>query len=280
MVMQLFCFSVDNIDYDVDMNFLKSPEEEAAEKCTREEAECCARMAEFEKDSQEEAGRRANNTNMASRDKDMSKSVKPINTKVPVVDRSSKPNAAAPVSMNNAGGSSRHGQPHTVSVTNNLTEKALRPKNPNKNTNVTKQGAVDIPPVSVASVPAINRNLKPEVTPQASEEWRSGLDRGSGGPGVGLERSGTESGVGPDPDMVGDKLRKERERELLEQRARQAHMKQVAENTDRLLSLQQQHARETAELMRKKKRIQQELKDLEEQRAKWHQNTSAQDLAT
>ena len=264
--------SVDDIDYDLDLSFLKNPEEEA-----RKKAEALARD-------------QMSNINSLSAQLDKVGN-KPA---IPMVNRSTKPKPNHSLNnLDNANAITQVSQPQETrkteplpsKITNNLEDlrkmigDEKKSNIPEKNTNIVKQGTVE---VSAPKLPSVNRSLKPKpdnnsnaLTHQdSSDSDITGDGPSTPGDSHTLSSSNSTTSLGesaqePSLDKVNEKeielkvMVTENKRLALEHKARMAKLQQEEDELKKLQDMKSKEAKETAELMRQKRKIEQELKEKE-----------------
>lgn len=280
--------SVDAIDYDMDLDILKTPEEIAREKQLKRQQEIerlkAQRQQELIKQQQEE--QREQELNAA----------KQASNSMPTVNRSLKPkpgsvgvsNSLGPrPSMNNDTNSvtntEQKGQVrNNVNVIRNRTDLAemrrtldesdggdVKPKN----TNIMKQAELDKVNKPPPPVPTVNRSLKPTPSGSSTEAAEAHSDG--------------NSAVDPPPQYDDDVDPKElqelkattlrRQDELqrfqsenkslaLEHKARLTKLQAEEEKIEHLREMKSREMKETADLMRMKKKVEEEIRQLEQER--------------
>lgn len=263
---------VDLINYDLSLDILKTPEQIEAERLAKEQ-EARQRAAELA----------AKNTNR-DEEKDISKTVRPINAaNIPIIDRSQKPKTS---NVSNHQVPSQAPSANPIRVTNNL--KDLRQimdedsGKPPKNTNVTAQQATEGVKI-MPSVPA--RNLKPSGSASSISSGNSSVPSD-----VERERSETEALLAKKKQTLEELERLEilkqqetkgmanlmRARRKLEEESKVkaeeeallAKKKQIMEEIEKLENLKQQEAKGMANLMRARKKLEEESKVKDEEEAK------------
>ncbi len=273
------------IQYDVDLNFLKSPEELAREEAAK-------RMLEQE-----------------SRIPSASGEMLPAGGNVPVVDRTKKPKPgqrdpninilpnnvpAKTVEKPDIGistssatnvlmpGNKKDQGISEVRISNNLSEpdKAISASGAVKDTNVRNQGKMDVP-----AVPSVNRNLKPNMDKMKSniklEGPTSHTDPSvatSPSSAVGETTSGEQmkSAVAKKPEELASistegqndselsKHIQDNKRLILENQARLAKLNRQKAEMDKLKENKEKEIQETKDLLKMKSQVQEEIQQLED----------------
>jgi len=246
---------VETIDYDLELSFLKNPEELAKE--------------------QELSN--SHNFNIEQ----TSDKLEEFRVHVPSVDRSKKPMVKPVIgelpnntNVNNAGMKTRPSSKklniNNTKINNldvvrqELTDN--QDSKPAKDTNITKQGTVEIPK------PNINRNLKPKAALQTQESDSSGNELpNSEASSTASSRKGSIVSLDQiSPKYVelseeeAKKIQHDNERLILEHKARLARLKKERDEMSQLQRIKAEEMKETADLIITKKQIQQEIMQLEE----------------
>ena len=266
-------FAVDTIDYDLDLDFLKSPEQLAKEK----------------EESNQEHFMIGN----------FSDKYQDTNSVIPMVDRSNKPNLGPSADNRNIN------RPTTKEVTKteipkinnlNIMRQELidaQKSKPVKETNIIKQGTVELPKPLMPS-----RGLKPRVTgaeedpessdsePPSSELSSATSSRNNSTVSLDVGPPRDRAGgvdVGPPRDRAGGdeeenaRLKHDTERLVLEHRARIAKLKTEQGEMSRLQEMKSAEIRQTAGLIAAKKKIQAEVQDLEDLLAERERRMAVED---